>query len=105
MSDFLDEDELPELPNDERVARACLGCLSAGPQDVSDGDWVLLLEDDEGRPVAVGHVGLVFDSTAPPLVAASTALSRAGYEHALTVVTKPWAAEWRIIRPEDRLPA
>lgn len=79
MSDFLDEDELPELPNDKRVARACLGCLCAGPQDVSDGDWVLLLEDDEGRPVAVGHVGLVFDSTAPPLMMASSALSRAGY--------------------------
>lgn len=101
MSDFLDEDELPELPNDERVARACLGCLFAGPQD---GEWVLLLEDDEGHPVAVGHIGLVFDSTTPPLVATSSALSHAGYEHAQTVATKPWAAEWRIIRPEDRLP-
>lgn len=104
MSDFLDEDELPELPNDERVARACLGCLCARPQDVSDGDWVLLLEDDEGHPVEMGNIGLVFDSTAPPLVAASKTLSRADYEHSQTVATGPWAAEWKIIRPEDRLP-
>ncbi len=104
MSGTLDDDEVPELPNDERVVRACLGCLCAGPQDVADGEWVLLLEDDGGHPLALGHVGLFFGSTAPPLVAASATLSRAGYEHAQTVVTRPWAAEWRIIRPEGRLP-
>lgn len=99
MSDFLDQDQLPQIPNDERAARACLGCLCAGPQDVPDGDWVLLLKDGEGRPLAVSHVGLVFDSTAPPLVAASSALSRAGYDHEPTATNKPWAAEWTIIRP------
>jgi hypothetical protein len=104
VSGTLDDDEVPELPNDERVVRACLGCLCAGLQDVADGEWVLLLEDDEGHPLALGHIGRVFDSTAPPLVAASKALCRAGYEHAQTVVTRPWAAEWRVIRPEDRLP-
>lgn len=104
MDDTFDEDDVPDLVHDERVVRACLGCLCAGPQGVADGEWVLLLEDDEGHPVASGHIGLVFDSTAPPLLAASNALSRAGYEHAETVVTRPWAAEWRVIRPEDRLP-
>lgn len=71
---------------------------------MSDGEWVLLLEDDEGHPVEMGHIGLVFDSSALPLVAASKTLSRAGYEHFQTVVTGPWAAEWKIIGPEDRLP-
>lgn len=103
MGDTLDEDDIPELVHDERVVRACLGCLCAGPQDVADGEWVLLLEDGEGHPVASGHIGLVFDSTAPPLVAASKALSRADYEHAQTVATRPWAAEWNVIRPQDRL--
>ncbi|MHB1920380.1 MAG: hypothetical protein ACYCSX_17190 [Acidimicrobiales bacterium] len=99
MGDTLDEDDVPELVHDERVVRACLGCFCAGPQDVADGERVLLLEDDEGHPVASGHIGLVFDSTAPPLVA----LSRADYEHAQTVATRPWAAAWKVIRPEDRL--
>ena len=41
----MDEDNVPELVHNERVVRACLGCLCAGPRDVADGEWVLLLKD------------------------------------------------------------
>lgn len=101
MADAFDPDDTG-LSYHERATRALLGCLCAGPRNPADGEWRLLLEGPDGEPLAFCNIALVFDSDAAPLEAATTALSSAGYEHRQTVVTKPWAAGWRIIRPDDR---
>ncbi len=101
MTNTFEPDDI-ELPYHERAVRALLGCLCTGPRDAADGEWVVLLEGPDAEPLALGHVGLVFDSEVAPLGARSEALRRAGYEYCQAVVTTPWAAEWQIIRPEDR---
>ena len=103
VTDSFDDDVL-RLVYDELADRACLGCLSSGPTDVADGEWVVLLQDAKGRPLGFGHIGLVFDFKEAPIARASEALRHAGYEHVKELVARPWAAEWRIIRPEHRVP-
>jgi len=92
------------LHYDPRVARASLGCLSAGPQSSVDGEWILLLEDDEGNPCVLAYIETLSTWSQLPLARASGALSQAGYEHRQELTPKPWAARWKIIRQEDRLP-
>jgi hypothetical protein len=104
MTDPFDQDDLPELPYANQAARAYLGCVCAGPQRVADGEWFLLVENADGGPAGFAHIGLVFDSEDAPIATAIEILRRSGYEHTQAVMTKPWAAEWRIIRPEDRVP-
>jgi hypothetical protein len=65
----------------------------------------LLLEDVDDRPVVIAFVGPVFDFATAPIELASETLTCAGYEHATAVTAKPWAASWRIITREDRLPS
>lgn len=101
MTDTFDSNDI-DLPYNEQAVRALLGCLCAGPRDATGGDWVLFLEGPDAEPLSLSHIALVFDSEAAPLAAATEALIHAGYEHRQAVVTTPWAAEWQIIRPEDR---
>ena len=106
MADTTGPDEPTGLVFDDKAAHAYLGCLCAGPRDVRDGHWTLVVVDADRRPVAIGYVGLVFDLESAPATAASDVLTRAGYEHAqsLDPVIKPWAASWQILTPGDRLP-
>jgi hypothetical protein len=99
-----DVDALTAVAYDERAARANLGCIRARPETVAEGWWILL-EDDEGHAVACRFVGLVFDSAAASVDAASEILRRSGYDRTETTAGRPWSNQWRIIGPEDRWPA
>jgi hypothetical protein len=98
VADILDSDPIPALRYNEFAVRACLGCLSSSPQDVASGDWVLLIMDKEDQPLGLSYVGLVFDKTNAPISDAIKILKHAGYRYEPTIGTKPWAAEWKIIR-------
>jgi len=103
MAERIGPDEPPHLLFDDRAARACLGCLCAEPGDVAEGHWILLVMDADHRPLAIATVGLVFDFESVPVIPASDALTRAGYQHVESPNKTPWAATWRIIPPgEDR---
>jgi len=90
----------PVLVLDRSVVEAHLVCLCADPRRADEGEWHLLLEDAQLKPVAFVPVELVFDSQHPPITAAEAMLRRAGYELARTIVAKPWAASWKIVRPD-----
>lgn len=97
--DAANREDRVELPLDERAVHAHLGCICARPGTATDGEWVLLLEDFDRRPLAMMPVGLVFDSAEAPLQEAIEALHRAGYQAVPKVVVKPWAASWSITAP------
>ena len=97
--DPANRDERLELPLDERAVHAHLGCICAKPRTATDGEWVLLLEDFDERPLAMVPVGLVFDSDEAPLQEAMKVLHRAGYQAVPKIVVKPWAASWSITVP------
>ena len=73
------EDEVPDLPLDNSVVRAHLGCLSAGPHEGMDGHWVLVLETADRMPRAIAFLGLVFLANDPHGLAVAC-LHKAGYE-------------------------
>jgi len=90
---------------DGNAATASLGYLCSGPTSPSDdGEWRLLLEDDEQRPLQFAHIALAFDYPQAPIELAEEALTSAGYEHARSMTAKPWAAQWQVITDADRRP-
>ncbi len=105
VADSFGPEELALGVLDERVVYAHLACLSADPGNPSEGDWVLLLEDLDDCPVVIAFVGPVFDFATAPIELASETLTYAGYEHTTAIAARPWAASWRIIPREDRLPS
>lgn len=103
MDDDLDDG--PDVAFDPNAATASLGFLCSDPKGVAtDGEWVLLLEDGGQRPLLLAHIGLSLDHQQAPIALAEEALTNAGYEHTRLVVTRPWAARWRVITEADRLP-
>ena len=91
------EDDIPDLPLDRTVARAHLGCLSAGPQEATDGQWILVLETADRTPKAIAFLDLVFLAKDPHGLAVAC-LHKAGYEIGRSVVIKPWTFSWEIAR-------
>jgi len=86
------------------AARVQLGCLCADPRSPSDGEWVLLYEDDDQRPLALSFSGLVFDFGSAPVEAVEDGLRAAGYQFRRSPVAKPWAASWELTSLTDRAP-
>lgn len=91
-------DDAPSVPLDRTVVRAHLGCLSSGPDNGMDGEWILILEDAVGETKAIAVLDLVALTPSPPTDAAIACLHRAGYELGRPAYAKPWAATWAIAR-------
>ena len=78
---------------------AHLALLCAQPRQAAlDGEWIVILEDADHRPLEILRVGLAFDSQMPPLGLATDELHKQGYELHNEIVVKPYAASWRIVR-------
>lgn len=96
MTDDFDADML-ELTLHEAAAVAHLGYLSAEPGGRTDGEWVLLFEEEEGAPIELAHVGSGFDFQRAPIGPTERALTAAGYSLEANLVVRPWAASWRLV--------
>lgn len=83
------------LPFHKHAVAAKLGFIAAEPKS-TDGHWILLIEGQASQPVAMAHVGLGWDFPSAPIAEAEDALRRSGYEYHNDVVTKPWAASWKL---------
>ncbi len=103
MDDDLDDGPVAFNPN---ATTASLGFLGSDPKSAAnDGDWSLLLEDDQQQPLQLAHIALSFDYPQAPIELAAEALTGAGYEHRrVQWPAKPWAAQWQLITEADRLP-
>lgn len=85
-----------------QAARALLGFLVTRPRE-SDGQWVLLLEDQYSNAVAFWYLVSPLDTgQALPLDAAEARLKDAGYQIARDVVPQAWAFAWRITAAPER---
>jgi len=101
------DDDLDDGPVtfDANATTASLGHLCGGPPiTANDGEWWLLLEDGQQRPLQFVHIALSFDSPQAPIVLTEEALTRAGYEHTRLVTAEPWATQWQLITGADRMP-
>ncbi len=85
-----------EIPFVEGAVHARLGLISDEPNSL-EGEWTLLIEGRDRQPLALTFIAVAFDFPSAPVIETESALNRAGYEHNTDdVVTKPWAASWRL---------
>ena len=89
-----DQDNV-EVPFDDKAIGARLGLIAPEP-NCADGEWMLLIDGADARPLDIAFIGLALDYPVAPIPETEEALRRAGYEYHNDVVIKPWAACWKL---------